>query len=173
MRKIYILIFVVFIISLFVGYAAGRGYKTYEINSQKKTGQSSNTPLSTNTSLSNPDTQNLDKELVDPETYAPKITGIATDKDLQNGYNLNISAQHFDFSSKSFGKPVEQNSGYAYVFVNDQPVGRAYSSLYHVPENFFKSGTNTVTVVLHANNYKTWWSKKGTLEASYSTEVVR
>jgi hypothetical protein len=66
-----------------------------------------------------------------------------------------------------------KRSSLGQIKVNDQPAGRTYSNLYHVPESFFKSGTNTVSVVLHANNYKTWWSKKGTLEARYTTEVIR
>jgi hypothetical protein len=172
MKKFYIITAIVFFLSLFFGYAAGRGYKTYEISRDKSLSGIAKTFQQTNASNS---TENVStqKELVDPTTYAPKILKLDAMKDSQNGYNLHITTSHFDFiSPEKLGKDLEQNTGYAYIYVNDQNVGRAYSEWSHIPENFFKPGTNTISVTLQANNYNTWWSKKGTFSAKLSTDIV-
>lgn len=161
MKKIYIIIALVLIISLFVGYAAGRGYKTYEINLEKRS-----FPTQSISSL-----ESFEKEQVHPDFYAPKILAVDAVKDLKDGYNVNLKTVNFKFAPDNFGKDLVQNSGFAYVSVNGQGVGRLYSPIFHIPESFFKSGTNTISVTLQGNNYKTWWSKKGTLEARYNLEI--
>ncbi len=170
MKKIYIIIVVVLIISLFVGYAAGRGYKTYEINLEKSNGKNIS---STGLLASDPDSKVLDKELVDPNFYAPRILEVTATRDYQSGYNLKLRTSNFKFTPETLNAALEQNAGYAYVSVNGQNIGRVYSPIYHIPESFFNTGTNTISVVLKANNYKTWWSKKGTLEAKYDLEIFK
>jgi hypothetical protein len=161
MKKIYIIIVAVLIVSLFVGYAAGRGYKTYEINLEKNSA-----PTQSISSL-----ESFEKEQVDPDFYAPKILAVETVKDQKDGYNLKLKTSNFKFTADNFDKSLEQNTGFAYVSVNGQGVGRIYSPVSHIPESFFKSGTNTISITLQGNNYKTWWSKKGTLEARYNLEI--
>lgn len=163
MKKIYIIIALVFIISIFLGYAAGRGYKTYEINLEGNANKSG--------SISQIET--FEKEQVNPNFYAPRILEILTVKDSQTGYNLKLKTINFKFTPENLNKNLEQNTGFAYLSVNGQAVGRMYSPDYHIPESFFKSGTNTISVTLQANNYKTWWSKKGTLEARYNLEIIK
>jgi len=162
MKKIYIIIAIVFIISLFVGYAAGRGYKTYEINLEKNS-----TPTK---SLSG--TETFEKEQVNPSFYAPKILEVVSEKDGKSGYNVKLKTANFRFTTDNLNKDLEQNTGFAYISVNGQGVGRTYSPIYHIPESFFSTGTNTISITLQGNNYKTWWSKKGTLEARYNLEVA-
>lgn len=164
-KIIYAGVGVILLISLFLGYVAGRGYKTYEINLEKKSAQKNNLPLSGEFTFG--------KEIVDPDVYAPKITKLAGEKDSTGGYNLNIQTANLKFAPQLVGKEVEQNVGHAYVYVNNVPAGRAYSSWFYIPENFFNPGTNTISVTLNANNYKVWWSKKGTLEARANLEIFK
>lgn len=168
MKKYYLIGLFIFLVSLFLGYAAGRGYKTYEINMEKKFSSESNKNLS---NLGEP--AGKMKEVVNPNVYAPKILKLSSEKDLYSGQNLKIDLAHMRFAPELLGKEVTQNAGHAYVYVNGVAVGRAYSNWYHIPENFFRPGTNTVSVTLNANNSNVWWSKKGTLEARTSIEVVR
>jgi len=170
MQKKYLIVLIVavLLVSLFVGYAAGRGYKTYEVNLENKAVQRQSSGFL----ASDPDSKVLDKELVSPYVYAPKFVKVEALKDTQSGYNLKIETANFAFRPENFGKDLAQNTGYANVYVNNQKVGRAYGNWFHVPETFFQSGTNTISVTLNAHNYKTWWSKKGTLEARYNLDVV-
>jgi hypothetical protein len=147
---------------LFVGYAAGRGYKTYEINLAKKESEhnSQNASMSEHT----PADTSLNKELVNPKFFTPKIVSLLPVKDADGGYNLKIETKYFRFTPDLVGKQVLQNTGHAHIYVNDVKVGRAYSNWFYIQDSFFQNGTNTISVTLNANNHKVWWSKNGTEE---------
>jgi hypothetical protein len=154
---------VVLITCLFLGYAAGRAYKTYEIKMQgMHVGQENSSQHSS---------EHLEKELVNPNVYAPKIVKLEATKDSVSGYNIKISTANFKFSPENVGKDVQQNQGHIHIYVNGNKVGRGYSNFYHIPGNFFTTATNTISVTLNANNHNIWWSKKGTLEARANLEI--
>lgn len=165
--SIYLLIFLVFATSLSIGYVLGRVYKTREINRQEMIKSQENVFLNNDLSYGLPG-----KELVNPKYYAPRIDSAKVLKDKQSGYNLQINTSYFYFTPEKFNQPISQNSGYAYVYVNDKKVGRTYSQWVHLPEALFKTGTNTITITLNSNNYHVWWSKNGTVEAKYITEIA-
>lgn len=163
MKKIYVIVGLVCILSLFVGYAAGRGYKTYEINLEKK--------LSANSPQNNFNENIFGKENVNPNVYAPKIISLSARSTSVGGMNVKIETQNIRFNPEL--KDVVQNTGFANVFVNGKYVGRAYQNVYYISPEFLKSGTNTISVTLNANNGNVWWSKKGTLEARSNLDIVK
>ncbi len=160
------------IIPLFLGYAAGRGYKTYEINLEKRTAQIDNKQVDQNKAQKS-DMQDSAKELVSPYVYAPKIVSLVAEKDSMSGYNLKINTGSFRFAPELVGKQVTQNTGHAHVYVNNVKVGRVYSEWVNIPDSFFKTGTNTISVTLNANNHNVWWSKKGSLEARANLDIFK
>jgi len=162
-------VIVAIVVLLFVGYAAGRGYKTYEISMEKNS--SGMKGMNMNDGIGDHHMDNA-KELVNPNVYAPKVT-INAVKDSMGGYNVQILTNSFKFTPEMAGKEVVQNTGHAHVYVNEVKVGRAYGVWFNVPDSFFKNGTNTISVTLNANNHNVWWSKKGTLEARASLDVLK
>ena len=161
---------ILMLVIFFLGYAAGRAYKTYEINMEKRivlqnTNQNSNSNNITNSA----DPSAGQKELVDPNRYAPKFIKLETTKDL-TGYNL-INTANFVFSNNTTAEPVIQNAGYANIFVNGNFIDKTFTNTFSIPNSILQNGTNTISVTLNANNGKTWWSKKGTLEARANIEV--
>lgn len=153
--------------SLFIGYAGGRAYKTYEIKMSEHMKKSEHASMGHSTdSMSH-----NEKELVNPNFYAPRILKIEAFKDSISGYNIKVDTANFKFTPEQVGGPVTQNTGHIHVYVNDVKVGRGYSSWYNIPSSYFKVGENTISVTLNANNHNVWWSKKGTLEAKENIKV--
>lgn len=167
-KQVAILTISIGIITLFLGYAGGRAYKTYEIKMSEMHQNSKHKDA-----INHSEIEHNDKELVDPNVYAPRITKLEVFKDTMSGYNIRLDTLHMKFSPEQVGGPVTQNTGHIHVYVNDIKVGRGYSNWYHIPDSYFKTGTNTISVTLNANNHNTWWSKKGTLEAKASIEVIK
>jgi len=163
-KQVVILTIVIGLVALFLGYAGGRAYKTYEIKMSEmhENGMADHSKMEHN-----------DKELVDPTVYAPKILKLEAVKDTMSGFNIKLDTSNFRFSPEQVGGPVTQNAGHIHVYVNGVKVGRGYSNWYHIPDSYFKTGTNTISVTLNANNHNVWWSKKGTLEARTNIEVVK
>ncbi len=160
-KKIYGVVGLLIALALLViGYAAGRGYKTYEVNLQasKMEMDHSTMPSMEHGHIS------VAQNRVNPKV---KLTATA---DTMGGYNLNIATQYFYFTPQNAGKYPVQNTGHAHVFVNDVKIGRAYGQYYYVAPEFLKSGTNTITVILNANNHSDWIAKDGT-EISSSVQV--
>ena len=160
------------LVTLFIGYAGGRAYKTYEI----RLGNTHNDRQT----LMTDDMKNIQnmaehsaKELVNPAVYAPKIVKLETFKDSMSGYNLKIETNSFRFTPELVGQQAIQNTGHAQVYVNNLKVGRAYGEWYNIPSSYFKAGENTISVTLNANNHNVWWSKKGTKEARESVVVIK
>lgn len=156
------------IFSLFLGYAGGRAYKTYEVKMSEMHNEGKHENMANHSTM-----EHNDKELVDPTVYAPKILKLEAAKDTMSGYNIKLATSNFKFSPEEVGGPVTQNAGHIHVYVNDVKVGRGYSAWYHIPDSYFKTGTNTISVTLNANNHNVWWSKKGTLEARANIEIVK
>lgn len=150
---------VLFISILLSGYAAGRGYKTYEINKEKKLEEiARNSNEKQNPKFA---TTNLF-----PGWKIPKIN-LEINKDNSDGYNLKIRAISFWFTSQTLGNRPVPNTGYANIFINNKFVGRSYGEIQYLDNSLFKNGTNTITVVLAANDNSLWTTKEGTkIEAS-------
>lgn len=163
-----VLIIIIIFTCLLSGYAAGRGYKTYEINLDKNLNKNNQTKID-HTSMGNAHNQ---KEIVSPKVYAPKLT-INPLKDTMGSYNVQILTNNFKFTPENVGKEVVQNTGHAHVYVNNIKVGRAYGEWFNIPDSYFTSGTNTISVTLNANNHNVWWSRKGTLEARASADILK
>lgn len=169
-KQVAILTLTIGLIALFLGYAGGRAYKTYEINLEKRvTLKNTNTSGVTNNT---PDPSAGQKELVDPNVYAPRILKLETTKNPDE-LSLKITADRFKFSDNTNPEPVVQNAGYANIFVNGNYLGKSFTDTFQIDNAQLQNGTNTISVTLNANNGKTWWSKKGTLEARTNVEVVK
>ena len=164
------LITIIAVLALFIGYAGGRAYKTYEI---KMAGDMENMDHAAmgHTTNATGEMKHDEKELVNPNVYAPKILKVEAFKDSMSGYNIKVDTANFKFTPEQVGGPVTQNAGHIHVYVNDVKVGRGYSNWYPIPASYFQNGTNTISVTLNANNHNVWWSKKGTLEARANVEV--
>lgn len=167
-KQVVILTVVIGVLALFLGYAGGRAYKTYEMKMADMHNQGDHKMMDSGHEMEH---KHEDKELVDLNVYAPKIIKLEAFKDSMSGYNIELATSNFKFSPEQVGGPVTQNAGHIHVYVNDVKVGRGYANWYHIPDSYFKTGTNTISVTLNANNHNVWWSKKGTLEARANIEV--
>lgn len=171
-KQVAILTFTIGVVALFLGYAGGRAYKTYEMKMAEHMGEMKNMDHAA-MGHETGEMKHDEKELVDPTVYAPKITKLEAFKDSMSGYNIKVDTLHMKFSPEQVGGPVTQNAGHIHVYVNDVKVGRGYGNWYHIPDSYFKTGTNTISVTLNANNHNVWWSKKGSLEARANTEILK
>jgi len=167
-KQVVVLAIIVGLVTLFLGYAGGRAYKTYEVKMSEMHENGGHQDMADHSTM-----EHNDKELVDPTVYAPKILKLEAVKDTMSGFNIKLDTSNFRFSPEQVGGPVTQNAGHVHVYVNDVKVGRGYSAWYHIPDSYFKTGTNTISVTLNANNHNVWWSKKGTLEARANIEVTK
>jgi hypothetical protein len=170
MKKIIFISLFIGLICLFVGYASGRGYKTYEVNIEKQKEAQAKQEMENHMAH---EMKMPEKELTNPKYLPAKIISLTPTKDMDGGYSLKIDTQYFRFTPEMVGKQVVPNTGHAHVFVNGVKVGRAYSPWFFIPASFFKSGTSTISVTLNANNHNVWWNKDGTIEASSSVEVFQ
>jgi hypothetical protein len=147
------IVFGVACIALFVlGYAFGRGYKTYEINLKEK--QSQLTKVLEEKTIPS----NIPTIVTAANRVNPKVNVGAT-KDKLGNYNLKIDTQAFYFTPYNIGKAPQQNTGFANIFVNGKNIGFAYSEIFNISTELLKNGTNTVTVTLNANDGSLWLTK--------------
>lgn len=153
---------------LFLGYASGRGYKTYEINMAEK--RADEAKMQAEMKMDHMDMQH-DHVEVFPGWRVPKVE-LSGKNDSMGGFNLNIRAFSFWFTPEDIGGAPTPNRGHAHVYVNNVKIGRAYGPWYYISADKLKNGTNTVSVVLNANNHAEWTDKNGN-NISASIQVVK
>lgn len=150
--KIFVFV-VLFLLTLFLGYAVGRGYRNYEL---KKESVSTNDSKKETKSLeSNSYEENTE---VFPGWKIPKVS-LSVSQVAKDGYNLKINTISYWFTPDDIGQNVVPNRGYADIFINNKKVSRAYSNINFLSNNLFDKGTNTITVVLVANDGSAWITK--------------
>jgi hypothetical protein len=167
-KKITLMFVVVGALCLFLGYASGRGYKTYEINMAEK--RADEAKMQAEMKMDHMDMQH-DHVEVFPGWRVPKVE-LSGKNDSMGGFNLNIRAFSFWFTPEDIGGAPTPNRGHAHVYVNNVKIGRAYGPWYYISADKLKNGTNTVSVVLNANNHAEWTDKNGN-NISASIQVVK
>jgi len=90
--------------------------------------------------------------LVLPEDdNAPSVT-ITVTPDAVSGWNLHIETTNFRFAPENASTSHVQGEGHAHIYINGQKVARHYGAWYHIAK--LPGGTNTVEVVLSANDHR-------------------
>jgi hypothetical protein len=156
-----IVTFLTVALALSFGYVAGRAYKTYELAKEDKMDHENMTGGA----------MEHEHISVAPGRLDPKVKLVAT-KDSMGGYNINVITEAFYFTPQNAGLTPAQNTGHGHLMVNGVKIGRVYGPWLYIGDDKFKSGTNTVTVSLNANNHADWVAKDGK-EIEATIEVVK
>lgn len=162
MNKTNVIIGLILVITLFVGYAAGRVVKTNEFAVQEA---NKNEHANHNMEMKHDHIQ------VAPGRLTPNVK-LEAIKDSMGGYNFRVLTNNFYFTPANAGKDPVQNTGHAHLFVNDKKIGRIYGEWFYLGDDKFQTGTNTVVVSLNANNHADWVTKDGK-EIVASTTIIK
>lgn len=162
------LILILIILALIIGYATGRGYKTYEISLTEKS-KNLGAKSFTGTSM-----QILLKKQASIFTgwKEPQVEAAFTPDSLGGG-TLDIKLKSFWFTTTDFGKVVQPNKGHAYILVNNVLVGRAFNDLFSIPSQAFAPGKNIVQIVLAASDGSIWVGGSTNREISTTLEILK
>lgn len=156
------------LVSLAVGYVTGSGMIWKNIGDMDHS-KMTNEEMS---SMSNVSDIHAHKHVAVPNGFKSPTVKVMTSPDSMGGYNIQILTTNFKFTPEDAGKAVVPNTGHAHVFVNDEKIGRAYGDWYYIGKDKFKTGTNTISVSLNANEHSDWVLQDGETEVSAKVEVV-
>ncbi len=162
------IILVLIFLALTIGYAAGRGFKTYEVNLLEK----NKLPVVKKVSVVN--LQTLQKKTIPVMSgwRDPKVEVVSTPDSL-GGATLNLKLTSFFFSPNDFGNPPKPNTGNAYALVNNVLVGRAFNNYFSIAPSTLETGINIIKVVLAANDGSLWIARSTGKEISATIEILK
>lgn len=98
----------------------------------------------------------------------PAVT-VRVDEDTVRGWNLYVGTANFTFAPKKVGGESSYSEGHAYLYINDEPAQRIYSTWTHLPT--LPPGTHEIRVTLNANGYETLTTQDTPIEDSTTVEV--
>lgn len=84
-------------------------------------------------------------------TPVPAVT-VRVDADPVEGWNLYVGTANFTFEPNKVGTESSPTAGHAYLYINEKPVQRIYSTWTHLPT--LPGGENVVKVTLNANGHE-------------------
>jgi hypothetical protein len=102
---------------------------------------------------------------VDAEKPLPSVT-IMAHKDTMSGFNIHVKTENYTVTPDKAGAEPVQGEGHMHVFVNGVKAMRLYGEWAHLPKELFKSGENTISVTLNANDHSDWAIGDKHIEAS-------
>lgn len=74
-------------------------------------------------------------------------------KDPKSGYNLQMNITNFTFAPERASTDHVEGEGHAHVYVDEQKIGRVYSSWYHLDVSL-APGKHSIKVNLNGNDHQ-------------------
>ncbi|MEL7332707.1 MAG: hypothetical protein AAFN12_10670 [Cyanobacteria bacterium J06560_2] len=85
-------------------------------------------------------------------TPVPAVT-VRVEQDKVDGWNLYAGTANFTFEPNKVNGESSATAGHGYLYINDKPIQRIYSTWTHLPT--LPGGENVVRVTLNANGHET------------------
>lgn len=101
-------------------------------------------------------------------TPVPAVA-VRVDADPVQGWNLYVGTANFTFEPTKVDGESSPTTGHAYLYINDKPVQRIYSTWTHLPT--LPGGENVVKVTLNANGHESLTTQGEPIEDSVTIEV--
>lgn len=101
-------------------------------------------------------------------TPVPAIS-VRIDADPVQGWNLYVGTANFTFEPAKVDGESRPTTGHAYLYINDKPVQRIYSTWTHLPT--LPGGENVVKVTLNANGHESLTTQGEPIEDSVTIDV--
>ena len=88
--------------------------------------------------------------------------------DSMSGYNLSIITQNYQLTPPPENTDMEELmkvslnagsgflQGHAHLYINGEKIQRVYGQYIHLPEAWFKQGTNSVSITLNNHDHRYW-----------------
>jgi len=130
--------------------------ESYDLASNINSGDDVHVDMMIGSGSHHVDNQSYDHAMVEHVQLPVPSISISVTPDLKSGYNLNINTSNFAFSPQAVGGTDVFNQGHAHVYVNDIKVGRAYGPWFHIDDSWFRTGENTVVVILNSDSHNEW-----------------
>ncbi len=101
-------------------------------------------------------------------TPVPAIS-VRVDADPVQGWNLYVGTANFTFEPTKVDGESSPTEGHAYLYINDKPVQRIYSTWTHLPT--LPDGESVVRVTLNANGHEILTTQGEPIEDSVTIDV--
>ena len=162
-RVIQVAIIVCGFLFLFLsGYAVGRIVKTKEVQLEKVASEKQNIGLYPTKEKTTPVAKNR---------LNPEIVSLLISETRDQNFNFKVGTKNFYFTPENFGGTISQNTGIVEVLINNKPFTNSYDQNFSIPHNMLTTGTNTVEVVLVANDGSYRLNNKNNSPISTSTDI--
>lgn len=83
---------------------------------------------------------------------------INAQKDIMDGYNLEIITENFEFAPQNVNKDNGSNEGHGHLHINGKKVSRVYGHYIHIPKSLLVQGSNSIVITLNANDHSQYVS---------------
>ncbi|MGD1863957.1 MAG: hypothetical protein ACFB0D_05330 [Phormidesmis sp.] len=101
-------------------------------------------------------------------TPVPAVA-IRVDADPVQGWNLYVGTANFTFEPAKVDGESSPTTGHGYLYINDKPIQRIYSTWTHLPT--LPGGENVVKVTLNANGHESLTTQGEPIEDSVTIDV--
>ncbi|MEM9216369.1 MAG: hypothetical protein AAGD25_18735 [Cyanobacteria bacterium P01_F01_bin.150] len=98
----------------------------------------------------------------------PSLT-VMVHPDSHRGWNVEIQTENFTFTPEQVNQANQPNVGHGHLYVNGEKVARVYGNWLHLDN--LESGTNEITVSLHANGHEVWTHEGEAIAYTTTIEV--
>ncbi|MEU9107061.1 hypothetical protein AB0D54_22455 [Streptomyces xanthophaeus] len=90
-----------------------------------------------------------------PAEGAPEVQ-LTARPDSEDGWNLQLTVNHFRFTPDSAGGAALAGAGHAHLELDGRKLARLYGPWYHLPAAQVPEGAHTLTVRLYADDHTAW-----------------
>ncbi|MEV7415690.1 hypothetical protein [Streptomyces sp. NPDC089919] len=90
-----------------------------------------------------------------PAAGAPQVR-LAVRPDTEDGWNLELTVQNFQFTPASTGGAAVPGGGHAHLDLDGRMLARLYGPWFHLPAAQVPAGPHTLTVRLYADDHTVW-----------------
>lgn len=101
------------------------------------------------------DTIHTHEGLILDEALPIPAVSLVVQKDPMSGYNARLAVESFVFDTTTLnGGESIQNRGHAHVYINGAKTMRIYGPDFHLADDLFTTGRNTVRVTLNTDTHQ-------------------
>ncbi|MFD3678936.1 hypothetical protein [Streptomyces sp. NPDC058613] len=100
-----------------------------------------------------------------PAEGAPKVR-LTARPDSEDGWNLQLALEGFDFTPDSTGGAALRGAGHAHLELDGRKLARLYGPWFHLPAAQVPEGAHTLTVRLYADDHTAWAVSGKPIEAT-------
>ncbi|MER5873622.1 hypothetical protein [Streptomyces sp. NPDC002044] len=100
-----------------------------------------------------------------PGEGAPRVR-LTARPDSEDGWNLQLAVERFDFTPDSTGGAALRGAGHAHLELDGRKLARLYGPWFHLPAAQVSEGAHTLTVRLYADDHTAWAVSGKPIEAT-------